>query len=81
MKLIKDRVKKLLKDYNILHFCKDNGIKRNTLSRIICPSRECKDMELTTAYKLAKGLNMSLDELVEKVYSFEEELESVLILK
>ena len=77
MKLNKKNFKKLLKDYNLLNFCKDNNIKRETLSRIICPSRECKDMGITTAYKIAKGLNISLDELVEKVYSFEEDLVSI----
>ena len=75
MQLRKDYIKELFKDCNLNKFCRDNNINRETLSRIVCPSRDCKDMEVSTAYKIAKGFKITLDELIERIYSFDDILE------
>ena len=71
MKLNREKIQNLLKEYNVASFCRENGIKRDTISRIACPSRNCKDMEVVTAYKISKGLNISLDDFVQKFYTQE----------
>jgi predicted transcriptional regulator len=66
-------LKKYLQEENIAsgELCKKAGIADSTLSQFINGTR--KDIKLSTAVKIAKGLDMSLDEL-QKIISEGREL-------
>ena len=58
----------LLKMYRLKTLSKITGINYHTLTRLSRKSRKVHEIEVRTAYKLAKGLGMTLDEFINKVY-------------
>ena len=73
MKFNKDKFRNLIKRYNMNEFCKEFGIKRETVARLSSPSKNAKEMTISTAYKLAKGMNLTIDELINKIYDESED--------
>lgn len=71
MKLNQEKLNNLLKMYRLTTLANITGINYQTLTRLSRKSRIIHEIELKTAYKLAKGLGMTTDELVIKIYDFE----------
>ena len=72
MKLNQEKLKNLLKMYRLSNISRLTGISYNTLVRLSSKSKKVYEIELKTAYKLAKGLGMSVDEFVNKIYDMDE---------
>lgn len=70
MNFNKDKFRNLIKRYNINAFCKEFELNRETIARLASPSKNAREMTISTAYKLAKGMNLTLDELINKIYDF-----------
>lgn len=71
MQFNKDKFRNLIKRYNMNNFCKEFEINRETIARLSSPSKNAREMTISTAYKLSKGMNLSIDEFINKVYDFE----------
>ena len=71
MQFNKDKCRNLIKRYNMNNFCKEFEINRETIARLSSPSKNAREMTISTAYKLSQGLNLSIDEFINKVYDFE----------
>ena len=71
MKFNKDKFRNLIKRYNMNNFCKEFEINRETIARLSSPSKNAREMIISTAYKLSQGMNLSIDEFINKVYDFE----------
>lgn len=71
MQFNKDKFRNLIKRYNMNNFCKEFEINRETIARLSSPSKNAREMTITTAYKLSQGMNLSIDEFINKVYDFE----------
>ena len=71
MKFNKDKFRNLIKRYNMNNFCKEFEINRETIARLSSPSKNAREMTISTAYKLSQGMNLSIDEFINKVYDFE----------
>jgi len=71
MQFNKDKFRNLIKRYNMNNFCKEFEINRETIARLSSPSKNAREMTISTAYKLSQGMNLSLDEFINKVYDFE----------
>ena len=71
MQFNKDKFRNLIKRYNMNNFCKEFEINRETIARLSSPSKNAREMTISTAYKLSQGINLSLDEFINKVYDFE----------
>lgn len=71
MQFNKNKFRNLIKVYNMNNFCKEFEINRETIARLSSPSKNAKEMTISTAYKLSQGMNLSLDEFINKVYDFE----------
>jgi transcriptional regulator with XRE-family HTH domain len=71
MKLNQEKLNDLLKMYRLTTLANITDINYQTLTRLSRKSRTIHEIELKTAYKLAKGLGMTIDEFVMKVYDFE----------
>lgn len=71
MQFNKDKFRNLIKRYNMNNFCKEFEINRETIARLSSPSKNAKEMTISTAYKLSQGMNLSIDEFINKVYDFE----------
>lgn len=72
MKLNQEKLNNLLAMYRLSTLSKITGINYHTLLRLSRKSRKVQEIELKTAYKLAKGLGMTTDEFVNKIYDIEE---------
>lgn len=72
MKFNKDKFRTLIKRYNMNEFCKEFCINRETIARLASPSKKAHEMTITTAFKLAKGMNLTIDELISKIYEFDD---------
>lgn len=64
----KDKFRNLIKRYNMNVFCKEFELNRETIARLASPSKNAREMTISTAYKLAKGMNLTIDELINKIY-------------
>ena len=73
MKLNQEKLNNLLKMYRLTTISKISGINYHTLLRLSRKSRTVHEIELKTAYKLAKALGMSTDELINKIYDFDKD--------
>ena len=71
MKFNKDKFRNLIKRYNMNNFCKEFEINRETIARLSSPSKNAREITISTAYKLSQGMNLSIDEFINKVYDFE----------
>ncbi len=71
MQFNKDKFRNLIKRYNMNNFCKEFEINRETIARLSSPSKNAREMTISTAYKLSQGMNLSIDEFINKVYDFE----------
>lgn len=71
MKLNQEKLNDLLKMYRLTTLANITGINYQTLTRLSRKSRTIHEIELKTAYKLARGLGMTIDEFVMKIYDFE----------
>lgn len=71
MQFNKDKFRKLINRYNMNNFCKEFNINRETIARLASPSKNAREMTVSTAYKLAKGMNLSLDAFINAVYDVE----------
>ena len=71
MQFNKDKFRNLIKRYNMNNFCKEFEIHRETIARLSSPSKNAREMTISTAYKLSQGMNLSIDEFINKVYDFE----------
>ena len=71
MKFNKDKFRNLIKRYNMNNFCKEFEINRETIARVSSPSKNAREITISTAYKLSQGMNLSIDEFINKVYDFE----------
>ena len=72
MKLNQEKLNNLLSMYRLSTLSKITGINYQTLTRLSRKSRTVHEIELKTAYKLAKGLNMTVEELINKIYDIGE---------
>ena len=72
MELNKEKLNNLLSMYRLSTLSKITGIKYYTLQRLSGKSKKVYEIELKTAYKLAKGLGMTIDEFVNKIYDIGE---------
>ena len=72
MKLNQEKLNNLLSMYRLSTLSKITGINYQTLTRLSRKSRIVHEIELKTAYKLAKGLNITIEELVNKIYDIGE---------
>lgn len=72
MKLNKEKLNNLLSQYRLTTLSKNTGIHYSTIQRLSGKSKQVNDIEVKTAYKLAKGLGMTTDELINKIYDFKE---------
>lgn len=72
MKLNQEKLNNLLSMYRLSTLSKITGINYQTLTRLSRKSRTVYEIELKTAYKLAKGLNITVEELVNKIYDIGE---------
>ena len=70
MQFNKDKFRNLIKRYNMNNFCKEFEINRETIARLSSPSKNAREMTISTAYKLSQGMNLSIDEFINKVYDF-----------
>ena len=68
MILNQQKLNDLLKMYRLKTLSEITGINYHTLTRLSRKSRKVHEIEVRTAYKLAKGLGMTLDEFINKVY-------------
>lgn len=73
MQLNKEKLHNLLKMYRLKSLGDQVGLNYQTIYRLSKPSQPVHSMEVTTAYKLAKGLGITLDEFVARVYDIETE--------
>lgn len=71
MQFNKDKFRNLIKRYNMNNFCKEFEINRETIARLSSPSKNAREITISTAYKLSQGMNLSIDEFINKVYDFE----------
>lgn len=71
MKFNKEKFRNLIKRYNMNEFCKEFEISRETVARLASPSKKANEMTITTAYKLANGMNLSLEKFINLVYDVE----------
>lgn len=71
MQFNKDKFRNLIKRYNMNNFYKEFEINRETIARLSSPSKNAREMTISTAYKLSQGMNLSIDEFINKVYDFE----------
>ena len=70
MKFNKEKFRKLVAKYNMNVFCQEVNLNRETVARLASPSKNAREMTVTTAYKLSKGMNLSIDELIKIVYDY-----------
>ena len=68
MKLNQEKLNNLLAMYRLSTLSQITGINYQTLTRLSRKSRTVHEIEVKTAYKLAKGLGMTTDELINKIY-------------
>ena len=73
MKLNKEKLNNLLKMYRLTTIAKNANISYSTLVRLSSKSKKVNEIETKTLYKLAKGLQMSTDELINKIYDFDKD--------
>lgn len=73
MKLNKEKLNDLLKMYRLTTIAKNTNINYFTLVRLSSKSKKVNEIETKTLYKLAKGLQMSTDELINKIYDFDKD--------
>lgn len=71
MQFNKNKFRNLIKRYNMNNFCKEFEINRETIARLSSPSKNAREMTISTTYKLSQGMNLSIDEFINKVYDFE----------
>lgn len=71
MQFNKEKFKILIKRYNMNEFCKEFSLNRETIARLSSPSKNAREMTISTAWKLATGMNLTLDELINKIYDFD----------
>lgn len=71
MEFNKEKFKNYMKIYNLTAFCEMAGLSRCTLKGILNLKIDTKDMGIKTAYKIAKMMNMSLDNFVKTFYEVE----------
>lgn len=72
MKLNQEKLNNLLSMYRLSTLSKITGINYHTLLRLSRKSRTVHEIEVKTAYKLAKGLGITTDELINKIYDIGE---------
>lgn len=72
MELNQEKLKSLLKIYRLSEISRQSGISYNTLVRLSSQSKKVNEIEVKTAYKLAKALGITTDELINKIYDIEE---------
>lgn len=72
MKLNQEKLNNLLSMYRLSNLSKITGINYHTLLRLSRKSRTVHEIEVKTAYKLAKGLGITTDELINKIYDIGE---------